>query len=92
MAEKLPIQQEHCTDAKGIFTRLGYILSGISYAGVAANAALLAMGSSNSGGGSSKQDWTAMVLQQPFGRWLVGIAGAVIIGIGFWRLYQAYKI
>ncbi|ELS04251.1 protein of unknown function (DUF1206) [Xenococcus sp. PCC 7305] len=81
------------TDAKGILTRLGYIFSGIAYAGVATNAALLAIGVSNSSsGGSSKQDWTAMVMQQPFGRWLVGIAGAVTIGIGFWRLYQAYKI
>lgn len=81
------------TDAQGIFTRLGYVFSGISYAGVAANAALLAMGSGNGGsGGSSKQDWTATVMQQPFGRWLVGVAGAVTIGIGFWRLYQAYKV
>ncbi|MEM8829121.1 MAG: DUF1206 domain-containing protein [Cyanobacteria bacterium P01_G01_bin.19] len=81
------------TDAQGIFTRLGYVFSGISYAGVALNAALLAMGSGNSGsGGSSKQDWTAMVMQQPFGRWLVGVTGAVTIGIGFWRLYQAYKV
>ncbi len=81
------------TDAKGIFTRLGYIFSGIAYAGVATNAAMLAINASNSSSsGNSKQDWTAMVMQQPFGRWLVGIAGAVTIGIGFWRLYQAYKI
>lgn len=80
------------TDAKGIFTRLGYLLSGLAYIGVATNAALLAIGvGSNSGGGSSKQDWTAMVMQQPLGRWLVGIAGALTIGIGFWRIYRAYK-
>ena len=36
-------------------------------------------------------DWTAMVMQQPFGRWLVGIGGALAIGIGFWRIYRAYK-
>ena len=81
------------TDAKGIFNRLGYIFSGIAYAGVAINAAMLAIGASHSGsGGNSKQDWTATVMQQPLGRWLVGIAGALIVGIGFWRLYQAYKI
>lgn len=80
------------TDIKGIFTRLGYLFSGLAYAGVAANAALLAIGSSHSSGGNSKQDWTAMVMQQPYGRWLVGVAGAATIGIGFWRLYQAYKI
>jgi hypothetical protein len=60
--------------------------------GVASNAALLAFGSSNSGGGdSSKQDWTATVMQQPLGRWIVGLGGALIIGIGFYRIYQAYK-
>lgn len=81
------------TDAKGLFSRLGYLMSGFAYGGVALNAALLALGSSSSGGGgnSSKQDWTAIVLQQPFGRWLVGLAGAVTVGIGFYRLYRAYK-
>ena len=71
---------------------MGYLFSGITYAGVAANAAALAIGASTGSGGNSKQDWTAMVLQQPFGRWLVGVAGALTIGIGFWRLYEAYKI
>ena len=82
------------TDAKGIFSRLGYALSGLAYAGVAFNAALLAFGNSSgsSGGSSSKQDWTATVMQQPFGRWLVGIGGAIVIGIGFYRIYEAYKI
>ena len=32
-----------------------------------------------------------MVMQQPFGRWLVGIGGAITIGIGFYRIYRAYK-
>ncbi|HEY9771213.1 MAG TPA: DUF1206 domain-containing protein [Coleofasciculaceae cyanobacterium] len=77
--------------AKGIFARLGYLLSGLAYIGVAANAASLAFGSSSGGGGNSKQDWTAMVMQQPFGRWLVGLAGAVVVGIGCYRIYEAYK-
>ena len=82
------------SDAKGIFSRLGYAFSGVAYAGVALNAGLLAISSSKggSGGSDSKQDWTAMVLQQPFGRWLVGLGGALVIGIGLWRIYRAYKI
>ena len=81
------------SDAKGLAARFGYLLSGLAYAGVAVNAALLAFGSSggSSGGDSSKQDWTAMVMQQPFGRWLVGLGGALTIGIGFYRIYRAYK-
>ncbi|MEM7593385.1 MAG: DUF1206 domain-containing protein [Cyanobacteria bacterium P01_A01_bin.83] len=80
------------SDAKGLVARLGYLLSGLTYTGVAVNAALLAIGSSNGGGGgNSKQDWTATILEQPFGRWLVGVGGAITIGIGFWRIYRAYK-
>jgi Domain of Unknown Function (DUF1206) len=79
------------TDAKGLFSRLGYAITALVYMGVASNAALLAFGSSNSGGGDSKQDWTATVMQQPLGRWVVGLGGALIIGIGFYRIYQAYK-
>lgn len=80
-------------DAKGIATRIGYFFSGLAYGGVAFNAALLAIGSGGGGGGgNSKQDWTATVMQQPFGRWLVGLAGALAIGLGFWRIYRAYKI
>lgn len=79
------------TDAKGIATRLGYAISGFIYAGLAFEALRLAT-STGGDGGRSTQDWTALVLQQPFGRWLVGIVGALIIGVGFYRLYKAYKI
>ena len=81
-------------DAKGIATRFGYVLSGLAYGGLAVNATLLAFGSGggSSGGSSSKQDWTARLMQQPFGQWLVGIVGAIVIGLGIYRLYEAYKV
>jgi hypothetical protein len=80
-------------DTKGLFSRLGYAITALVYMGVAGNAALLAVGSSNGGGGSnSQQDWTATVMQQPLGRWVVGLGGALIVGIGFYRIYEAYKI
>lgn len=80
------------TDAKGIITRIGYFLSGLAYIGVASNAALLAIGSSSGGGGGdSKQDWTATIMQQPFGRWVIGLIGAIVVGVGFALIYQAYK-
>lgn len=78
-------------DGKGIVSRLGYLLSGLAYVGVAVNAALLAIGSDSGSDGNSKQDWTAMVIQQPFGRFIIGLGGAIVIGIGFWRIYCAYK-
>ncbi|MGB3532060.1 MAG: DUF1206 domain-containing protein [Microcoleaceae cyanobacterium] len=77
------------TDFKGIFQRLGYVTSGLIYGGIAWTAFKLAMGGSSSGG-KTKQDWTAQILSQPFGRWMIGTVGAFIIGMGCYRLYKAY--
>ena len=80
------------TDAKGILTRIGYAISGLIYASLAFYATNMALGTSAGSGGNSKQDWTARLLAQPFGRWLVGIIGVLVIGLGIYRLYKAYKI
>jgi len=78
-------------DAKGWATRLGYAVSGLIYASLAFTAIGLIRGSGGGGGGNSKQDWTAQLLAQPFGQWLVGLVGAFVIGLGFYQLYKAYK-
>ncbi|WP_254174234.1 DUF1206 domain-containing protein [Planktothrix pseudagardhii] len=78
------------SDAKGIFSRLGYAISGLIYAGLALTSARLVMGAAT-GGGNSQQDWTAFVLAQPWGNWLVATLGAFIIGLGFYMFYKAYK-
>ncbi len=77
------------SDFKGLFQRLGYITSGLIYGGLAWTAFKLAVGASSSGG-KTKQDWTAQILAQPMGRWLIATAGAFMIGIGCYRLYKAY--
>lgn len=79
------------TDAKGIVQRLGYAGSGIVYAGLALNAVQIVRGVGGGGSSNGSQDWTARVLAQPFGQWLVGIAGAAVIGMGFYQFYEAYK-
>lgn len=78
-------------DAKGWATRLSYAVSGLIYASLAFTAIGLIRGSGGGGGGNSKQDWTARLLAQPFGQWLVGLVGALVIGFGFYQLYKAYK-
>ncbi|MGF1489236.1 MAG: DUF1206 domain-containing protein [Prochloraceae cyanobacterium] len=40
---------------------------------------------------SAKEHWTRILLQQPFGQWLVATIGAVAIGFGFYKFYKAYK-
>ena len=85
------------SDAKGIVKRTGFVISGLIYLGLAVAAVGLALGSSSSGGsggsggGSSAQDWTARLMAQPFGRWLVGIVGAVVIAVGLYQFYRAYS-
>lgn len=79
------------TDAKQIAQRLGYATSGAAYLGLALTAVKLIAGTGGGGGGSSTQDWTARVLAQPFGRWLVGLAGIVVIGVGLYMIYKALK-
>lgn len=79
-------------DAEGLAKRLGAGISGIIYASLALSAIRLAMGSSASSSNSnSTQDWTARLMSQPFGQWLVGLGGALVIGLGFYQFYKAYK-
>lgn len=79
------------SDAKGIAKRIGYAISGIIYASLAFSAAQLAAGSGSGGSGNSTQHWTARLMSQPFGRWLVGIVGAIVIGVGFYQFYKAFS-
>jgi hypothetical protein len=79
-------------DAEGLARRVGYAISGLIYASLAFSAIQLVMGSGGGGsGGNSQQDWTARLLSQPFGQWLVGLMGAFVIGLGFHQFYRAYK-
>lgn len=70
-------------DAKGLAQRLGYAVNGLIYAGLAFSAISLVLGS-GSGSSNSTEDWTAILLSQPFGQWLVGTVGAFVIGLGFY--------
>lgn len=84
--------ENHGSDAQGLLARGGYAVNGAVYASLAVTAARMALGSDNSASGDqSAQDWTARLLAQPFGPWLVGAAGLVMIGLGLFQLYRAYS-
>jgi hypothetical protein len=68
------------------FERLAGFASGIVYASLCAVAVEILAGSGSSSGNVHAK--TAGVLGWPAGTWLVGIAGAILIGVG---LYQAYR-
>ena len=73
------------SDAKGIALRIGYLISALVYAGLAWLALRLASGvgatTSNQG-----QGWIVRLFSLPLGRWLVGIAGLLVIGGGLYQL------
>lgn len=76
-------------DAKRVVQRLSYALSGASYTVLALTAIGIVFGLGNNNS-SWRQDWTAQLLAQPFGQWLVGIIGALVLGVGVSYVYRAY--
>lgn len=76
-------------DKSGIAARIGYVISGVLYGALALEAARLVIGSaSGGGGGSGASHWTGRLMEQPFGRWMVGLVG---IGVALYGLQQLYK-
>ena len=78
------------TDAKAIIVRLSYAGNGLIYGGLAVTAVKIIFGEVDIDNGYGSIDWTALLLAQPLGQWLVGTVGAVVIGLGFYEFYQAY--
>ena len=78
------------TDAKGLATRAGYLISAAAYAGLTLEAVRLLRGNGGGGEGSGAQHWTAIVMDQPFGRVLVGLAGAGIAAFGLYEIYRGF--
>ena len=86
---------EHAgSDAKGIFKRIGFFISGVIHVGLVVAAVQLLLGSGGGGdesGDSGAQGWTATLMSYPFGQFLVAGAGIGIVIYGLFNLYRAYK-
>lgn len=83
--------ERHGSDAKGLVARTGLLVTAVVHAALGVYAIRLAFsGGASSGGGDgqSEERWTAWLLSQPFGRWLVVAVGLIVIGAG---LYYAWK-
>ncbi len=78
--------------AKGLAVRIGYAVVGLIYASLAYSAVQMILGSGAGSGGNreASQEWTARLLAQPFGRWLVGAVGLGVIAFAVYQLYKAY--
>ncbi|UEM19103.1 DUF1206 domain-containing protein [Skermanella mucosa] len=84
----------HGADAKGIVVRGGLLASGAIHVSLAFFAISLVLGLQGPGSGDSgdgARDWTAWLLSQPFGRWLVGAVGVAVLGAAAGHFVKAWK-
>ena len=76
--------------AKRIVQRIAYAISGLIYGFLGWEAVRIVMGSISSGDEDGTEHWTAQLMAQPFGRWLVGLVGLIIIGSGLFQVYYGW--
>ena len=79
-------------DFKGYGARAVLLISAATYSGLALYALSQVMHLGLSGGSSNgKESWTAWLMTQPFGRYLVGIVALAILGGGIAQILRGAK-
>ena len=78
------------TDAKGLAVRASYAASGVVHAGMAFTAGSLAVGLGR-GHSDPVRGWAGRLMDEPFGRWLVGAIGVAVLGAAAYQLYKAWS-
>lgn len=87
----------HGNDPKGLAIRGGLAVSAVTHTLLALFAISLIVGLSSGGGGSGgsggsgTEDWTAWLLQKPFGQWLVAIVGGAVAGAGIAHIWKGWQ-
>ena len=72
--------------------RAYYGVAAAIYGLLAVEAARLGLGNGGGGSGGGASHWTATLMQQPFGQWLVGIGGLTIAVFGLQQLWNAWRV
>ena len=75
-------------DARGMVVRTGRIVGAVIHIGLAIYAAALAIGLTLSGG--DMNGWTAWLMRQPYGPWMVMAIGAVVFGVALAQAKSAW--
>ncbi len=78
--------------AKNALARTGKMISGLAYLSLGLFAAGMALGlAGGQNTGQSEESWTAQLMALPFGPYLVGAVGLVIIGAAIGQLLKAFS-
>jgi len=95
LAQAIFDRDDEGTDAAGVAKRAGYLGRALLYGALTAVTITLLDGTENEGSGSGsdlvdEDETTALVLGLPAGRWLVGVAGLVLLGAACFNAYRAF--
>ncbi len=79
--------------AEGLAARAGQFLSGATHAFLAASAVTIMFrgASAETSGDNTAENWSAAIMSQPFGRWLIALAGAVTVAVGIYLFLKAWR-
>lgn len=95
VTEAITDPENRSRDLKGRFERAGYAVSGITHIGLAVVAARLALrqtpAQDGSPGDASAQSWSAWLLAQPGGTYLLVMAGVALFAVAAAQGVKAYK-
>jgi hypothetical protein len=78
-------------EPSGWAARAGQIISGVLHLSLAVTAFATIGLVSGSGGGDGAEGWTAKLMDQPFGRWLVALVGLIAIAFAVNHFIKAYR-
>ncbi|CCF19939.1 conserved membrane protein of unknown function [Pseudorhizobium banfieldiae] len=89
LAQAILNADQHDNNMKAYVIRAAMFVSAVTYTGLASYAIGQALKISfGSGSGNSRESWTAWLMQQPFGPYLVAALGLVVIGAGAVQVYK----
>ena len=76
------------TDGEAWVHRIGYIVSAVVYTTFAISAFALARRTDSPDGNKRVTDISASIMKNTAGRWVIGIAGLIVIATGLYRIYK----
>ena len=80
-------------DAESWLHRIGYVVSAVLYAVLGYGAARLSLESSSTDTDGNRQvtDITGRLMERPLGRWVIGVVGAIVVGVGIYRVVKGVR-
>lgn len=80
----------HGTDFGGLVARIGSVVRGLIYGALGLEAFRL-FGGTGSSSGDETEAWASRIMNVPFGDWLIGLVGAIVVAYGASQVIKAFK-